>query len=452
MGAGKTGNQKQRMKQTGFMGDISAAGVPTRTDQMMTSLTYPPMDVSKFLRQRYIGANNPLISFDTTGSRFNFQQLHTAMFVGNDAQAGGISITMNNGRFNPVVIGPPASGPLHPQSSDVTDVPAVPDAGDKVLFVNRRLSGNEYCPDMCPYHTTNTEKTIAGLTRKEIQVFNHNLEPYSICDADSGIFLENFGVSQTHFPNSLWGVLGFTWEQFNSVTTFSRQTRLNDLVTTDQIAKPTTNANIAPVDLAQLTANVYGNGLYQFNLPCPVGPGGSFPGNENHAADNITSGTPAKLETDLGIVLEVPGGANPAPITPNLFSSPPEVTIKQVSAQIAAKELPRKMLSAYYLIKSNIIGDVAYLGGPDSGQALAIVGICNKENGFGDFYFSSAQELIFTITRPMVLSEITTSIHNPTMELASISGHSAVIYKVEKMNSANLNVVQQVLSRQKTSI
>jgi hypothetical protein len=302
---------------------------------------------------------------------------------------------------------------------------------------------------MSPYNTTMTELTVQGLTRKEIDVMNHNLEPYSICDADSGIFLENFGVSQTNFPNSLWGVLGFTWEQFNTVSTYSRQTRLTDLVTTDQIAKPTTNANIAPVDLAQLTGNVYGNSLYQFNLPCPVGPGGTWPSAER-GGDNITSGTRAQLIVDIGICGESVARPNePAAIYPNEYSSPPEVTIKQTSCEIAAKELPRKMLSAYFLIKSNIIGDVSYLGGPDSGQALAIVGVCNKENGFGDFYFSSDQALVFTITRPVTLSEITTSIHNPTMELANISGHSSVIYKVVKMNNANLNVVQQVLSQTK---
>ena len=220
MGAGRKGNQRQEMKQTGVVGDTFESSHQVAMNNIRCFPTFPPMDVSQFCRQRYLGANNPLIQFDTTGSRFNFQQLHTTMFIGNESQAGGINVLGNAKRYDAV-------NPTAPQPDDASAVNAVADAGDKVLFINRRLKGNEYCPDMCPYLQDMTEYTL-GLTATEIDLMNPNLEPYSICDADSGIFLEDFGVSEEYFPNSLWGVLGFTWAQFNSTTTFSRQTRLRN--------------------------------------------------------------------------------------------------------------------------------------------------------------------------------------------------------------------------------
>ena len=109
------------------------------------------------------------------------------------------------------------------------------------------------------------------------------------------------------------------------------------------------------------------------------------------------------------------------------------------------------MLSPYYVIRTNIIGDYNYLGGPDGGQSLPSVYIVNKENGFGDFFFQSESQTEFTITKPYTLTSVKTSVHNPDFTLASVSPNTSIIYKVTKMNSSPLNIAEQVLNDAKKS-
>ena len=138
------------------------------------------------------------------------------------------------------------------------------------------------------------------------------------------------------------------------------------------------------------------------------------------------------------------------PLLPHNSPSPPAITISQgvdnFSTQINATNLPRKMIRPYFLIKSNIVGNVNYLGGEDSGQSLPVVYIVNKENGFGDFYFQSQSQNEFTITKDVVLSSITTSIHEADYSLASVDENSAIIYKITKQVQANMNVAAEVMA------
>ena len=172
----------------------------------------------------------------------------------------------------------------------------------------------------------------------------------------------------------------------------------------------TTNANVESADMNKMRVNVFGAVLY-------------------------TNQVPVQLSM-------VSAGGTPIP---------PAITNTAVSSQINAQRLPRKMINPYFLIRSNIIGDTNYQGGADGGQVLPIVYIVNKENGFGDFYFQSSSQLEFTITEPRMLTEISTSIHNPDMTLASVDNTSAIIYKITKQVATNLNVAQQILQMNNTA-
>ena len=98
-----------------------------------------------------------------------------------------------------------------------------------------------------------------------------------------------------------------------------------------------------------------------------------------------------------------------------------------------------------FLVKSNIVGDANFLGGEDSGQVLPVVYVLNKENAFGDFFFGGESQTEFTITKAQPLSSVTTSIHDPDGELATVSLASSIIYKVVKPNTAQLGVAQGIL-------
>ena len=335
----------------------------------------------------YVGANNPQINFDDKSSRFSFNSFHTPEQIGNQSESG---------------------------SSNT--YPVIDDASDVVYKVNKQLLGTNYCPDMIPYQYGAGKKVGDGASDGKLQesIINTNMMPFTIMDAHSGIFIEDFGVPEDKWEESLWGIMGFTYDQFHSALTLSRQTRINNVVTTDDIGKITTNANIVPSTLNEWVTNDLGVPMYTQQMP-------------KCWATNVSIG----LAKELTRVDYQP------------------ISIDQTSASINAEKLPRKMLRPYFLIKSNVVGDVNYLGGEDGGVALPIVYVVNKENAFGDYFFQSQSQTEFTITQERVLTEITTSIHNPDMSLADLSNDSAIIYKITKMNGAQLNVAQQVLNKKK---
>ena len=377
-----------------------------------------PTNIAKWIRQRYVGANSPLVSFDADGERFNFQQLHTPLYTGNSWNAGQTAVQAHIG-------GAPVVGSQPP-------IPEVADAGDPAILINRRFNGNEFTPEMMPYSPPMLE-TIEGLEPQEITTFNTNLFPWTPYDSDGGVFLEDFGVLEKDWEKSFWGVLGFSYLQFHPTSqSTDRQTRINNIVEVSQIAKPTTNANITAADMVAIRTNALGASLFTNQLP----PASMVMGTYSEFTGTPVSATAPPFATNPWYYKTI-----------NQVNYPP-INIKQTSAQINAEKLPRKMLNAFYLVKSNIIGDVGYLGGPDSGQALPIVGLVNKENGFGDFYFGQGG-VEFTATQSRVISEVTTSIHQPNMELARVSADSAVIYSVKKINNASLNVVQEILKSKK---
>ena len=366
------------------------------------------------IRERYCGAESPQLSFDTSASRFNFKALHTPENVGNDPQAG------------------------YPATAAGTDAqPIVAAAGDIAIKINKRLFKTSYCPDMIPYQneyvtnysvpwagdTTNAGSTPNPLEGKKgvVTPYNSNLEKWCPYDADGGIQIEGFGLTEEDWDNSFWGILGFSYDQFNNPNTLSTQTRMLDGTNTKDIGLITTNAILSAGDIKKFTTNI--NGAPLFNMDVGITTVGMGPAEDhNYYNDN--------------------------PLLPHNHPSPPPITISpSISSQINAINLPRKMIRPYFLIKSNIVGNVNYLGGEDSGQGLPVIYIVNKENGFGDFYFQSQSQNEFTITKDVVLSSITTSIHEADYSLASVDDNSAIIYKITKQVQANMNVAQEVMAK-----
>jgi hypothetical protein len=354
--------------------------------------------VHQYIKYRYCGADNPQISFDTNESKFNFSQLHTPERVGNINNAG----TAEN-------------------------IPIVADTNDKVYFVNKRLLLKEYCPDMYPYSQLTPSVTPKGNEQDTTysSFFNYNITPYSIMDADSGIFLEDFGfasLTEQDWKETLWNMLGFTYNQFHASSAnqeLTRQTRINNIITTDIIGKPTTNANVEPADLSQYTTNILGAELRTNQLPCVIG--------------DISN---MKVEA-------IPGFQN----TINTYL--PGATVIQTSAQINAAELPVKTRYPYFLIKSDIIADTNYLGSEDSGQTLPIIAIVSKNSSEADFFFSDEGQTDFTITAPKTITSIRTEILNPDGSLSKLNDDTSVIYKVVKQNNASLNVAAEMMKRTK---
>ena len=358
----------------------------------------------------YMGANQISLNYDGDGSkRFNWLGLHTPEYIGNTFNAGSNNLD-----------------------------PVDEDASNQVYKINKRLRGTTFTPEMIPYNTdvAETTKDTSGVN-VEIATSNWNIQQWdAIFDAHSGIMFHNFGGTldnKRHWKKSLWGLLGFSFEQFNFKyenepdnikDRISYNTRLNP---DNQGRTPFifTNALVKTSDVSVYRENIYGSSLYTDQ---GVSYGNVWFG--GLVAQGHTTHAPPKLSNK------------------EYHINNPAISIETTSVPLVADTQPTKMLKPYYLIRSNIIGDMKYIGGgnsTDGGQTLPIIGVVNKENGFGDYYFQTSQMGTFTITDDVVISEIKTSIHDPDMSLARVDANSAVLYLIEKQNNNNLNVISSLL-------
>lgn len=439
-------------------------------------------EISKYIRQIYLGAISPIIKFDPAQSRFVFNGLHTPEYIQNEADAGFKS------------------------SDTATPVPDTDDAGTEVYKINKVLTlTNNFCPDMLPYRVKSSYNTpinasgdtvenipstgyggnstikvtrVCGYsaakdsdillnnyptggapptgystleqpaistgtgpvisTQQEYVESHKALQKYTVFDAQCGIFLEDFGIKEDLWDKSIWNILGWDYEQLTSekVTSYdidkgptgalNRQYRLTR-TNSNQILGITTNADVGLNDIPLYKMNVWNKSQYTLQMPVPMEPDIWYGWMSQRSAQ-----TTINSETKLYQMIDD-------------IHSPvvyPTIVVTQTSTNLTANNLPIKMTLPYYLIKSNIIADSFYI---KDKTPLPIVSVVNKENGFGDYYFSGESILEFTITQPTTLSFIRTEIFDADMSYAKVDKNSAIIYKIEKQVPQNLDLAQEIL-------
>ena len=350
--------------------------------------------VSRYAQQSYLGADNPLLNFNNISSRFEWSQLHTAERIGNKSNAGSIN----------------ASG-------GTSIIPLNPDASDLVYKINKRLLNNNWTPSMMPYGTGHANASLNG-TEYDLSLLNPQIQAWAIFDSHSGVIINDFGFTETTWPNSLWGILGFTYNQFNTQNTEDNDitTRVGDS-NSRSLPFAMTNAYVNAGDSLNYMTNIFGANNFTNQIPLP----------------NLWNGSHATAIEDPSLI---PG---------NYINVYPAISEIQQSVTLSAPNLPRKMLRPYYCIRSDIVDRSQYIGSADSGQLLPVVAIVNKINGDGDFYFQEESVLEFTFTKSKTISSITTSIHDPNQSYANVNNDSAVIYKISKNIQTQFNIAEQIL-------
>jgi len=347
----------------------------------------------------YLGANEPLLEYNTTANRFEISNLHTAERVQNRWCAGA---TLSTG----------------------LTIPSTPSAGDIVYKVNKRLNNNSWNPDMIPYGANN--HTIR-INSKDVNVdfLNPNLSGWTIYDQYSGIIIKDFGYDENSWTKSFWFNLGFDYLQFNSPETSS-----NDITTRvgndnkNALPYAFTNADVTQQATMDFVTNAYGEGMYNLQLPCVV----SF-NDQNTGTDKSDY-----FREDM------------------LFEQYPAITESATSIKLQAPRLPRKLRSPYFCIRSDILDSSLFLGGYDSGTNHPIIATVPKSNDYGDYFVSLDSTLEFVFTRSKTITEIKTSILNPDMTLANVGDASSVIYKITKqIPDTRFNIIDQVLNENKNS-
>jgi len=384
---------------------------------------------TQYNTQAYIGANNPILSYNESTNKFEFSQLHLAENLGNTYDAGD----MNSGKL----VSPPING----------------DAGDIVYKINPRIDYFGYSPTFKPYVVdipiqyadpdgANTlpdmvswpqpptqEQELLGseLNQRDISVSNDHIEPYKIFDSWGGIYFDDMGYNIEEWDEkSLWGRMGFSWEQFNSPAEIGNM--LNQRISQKNrysLYRPTTNAEIDTSDTKAFVVNIYGAPMY-----------------------STTIGMSSVINPQ---VWKYP---NSGPLYPHCYFSQgdrftyyPALTQKTNSLSLPARNLPKIQLNPFYTIRSNIIGYTDYLGSAEGGMRLNVVGIVDRYGAQGDFFYGSPSDLTFTITKQTIISDIETEICNPDGSLAEVDPDCGVIYRIQRNMPAPQNIVEEIIQQ-----
>lgn len=283
-----------------------------------------------------------------------------------------------------------------------------PDAGDIVYKINPDEQFVDFSPDRKPISGT----TATHDYKKDainVPYLNSNLEAWKIYDYLTGIFIEDFAIDEKLWEDSLWGILGFTYKQFHDSDN-NRQTRIQ-FGNANKLSKPTTNAEVVEGDTKIYITNHWGTPMFNNMIPSAVNVIG------HDATGSVESYIPVY----------------------------PPIIHKTQSISLIADNLPTRMIRGYYTIRSNLLEDNPFVGGKKDNTKMPVIGVVDKINGDGDFYFGQESSLIYTITKPLRIASVSVSVHDPDGSYARTSKQSTILFKIEKDKRAVFNQVQQLI-------
>ena len=411
----------------------------TPTTTYMNNIGSPNVgvDLGAYQTMTYIGANNPLLEYDPVLNRFVFKRLHTGNNVGNRYYAGSDTSSITNGSLRPPntaterLIAPPEINS---------------DGGNTVYKLSPRPPQFGYSPTFKPYafanqayrrvaypssaDDTHKEYPTTGDNTNTYSGSNLNIEPYEIFDAHGGIYIDYWGYQKDdtidNWTNNMWDILGFDYDVVSAPA--SSKNVLTKRVNNDNngaLYRPTTNAEVSSTDSKTYVTNQFNANMFYTSLPYP---------------ENIISYTPVELEPLSQFFKFVKSGTLGTPLT--YF---PEIAIKTESIGLVATNLQKSVLKPYYTIRSSILQGYTAIGGNPTGANLPIIDIIDKYSAANDYFMGNPSGMIFTVTKPTIISDITTSIHDPDGEYSNVDATSAVIYKIEKNKIIPQNIIQGIL-------
>ena len=370
-------------------------GIPNEFQNFQNSTNVPKntlTDMTPWHKLLYLGADNPKLNWD--GTNFSFSDLHTGLNRGNYIYAGD---------------------PAFPEFDTDNE------AGDVIYEINPRNNAVDYTPDRMPYEDDYTilQRVTGGAgTVVKYPRTNNNYEKWRIYDMLTGIFVDDYGVSEELWVQSLWGLLGFSYQQFHS--TNNRLVRIQS-GNANQLSKLTTNAEVVEGDTKINSNSIAGVPMYNNMITTP----GNMFG-----------------------YLKLPDNSYYIDRWTQIY---PQIIHKTASISIIADNLPTRMIRGYYTIRSNILEGTPFIGGKVNNTTMPVIGIVDKVNGDGDFYFGQESSLTFTITKSIRLASLTISIHDPDGSYARTSEQSTILFKINKQRQTTFNIAEQLLQENKNN-
>tara|TARA_R110000796_G_scaffold12355_6_gene40925 strand:+ start:6158 stop:9046 length:2889 start_codon:yes stop_codon:yes gene_type:complete len=349
---------------------------------------------AEIIRQIYVGANNSLFNFDTTESRFEMSNLHSAEKVGNFYNAGDPNPPNN-------ILAPPPTA----------------EGSQECYKINKALQYDSWTPEMNPYIPLDVTGSYTTGTQNSFIPMNGVLIPGLIYDAHGGISIVNMGVDDTNWNNSLWGILGFQYGQFNASGSIDDISNINVRFTdtTTNSSTITTNANITSQNSTQFSVNAFGTNLFNPLI-----------NDEIYYFDTAQKMSSLVL-ANASYYLNIP------------------IVIQAESTKIKANLLPRKLLRGYFLINSDILDAANFYQLANPLQTMAMVG---KYNAANDFVEYGGGGPVFTVTRKKTITQITSQILDPEGRTAQVGDNSGIIYRVDKQINTDLNFATNLMAGQ----
>jgi hypothetical protein len=122
-----------------------------------------------------------------------------------------------------------------------------------------------------------------------------------------------------------------------------------------------------------------------------------------------------------------------------------EINILTESTTITATDIQKSVLRPYYTIRSDILEGHSAIGGNPTGANLPIISIVDKYSAASDYFLGNPSDMVFTVTKPTMIGDITTSIHDSDGKYANVDKTSAVIYKIQRTKRTPPSIIQEIL-------
>lgn len=352
-----------------------------------------------YLPYCYIGANNPVLNFDDTQSRFSFKNFHLDLMEGENypitapKTGQGPPVPIANTQASQVIISVNNSLCNYLSSQNPSSTTEGTADGDRYLPATNikfgQFSNDGFCSAQCGIGITgmslfNKEMFEEGA----LVVGNTFLKPVEI-----------YNYYPVSYLGTLFDKLGFELQQFlpwvgNNDIVYNRgnQKLFNKL-----------DVNLGLGQLRTLlpaTTNAYYSAT---EMPFLVTQSRGFPINNN---GGIPNGVVAKTNA--------------------------------VSDEIIANNLPQKLDYPYLVVYSSIAENSDFYGGKGGNSRLPAVAYITRNYAQGDFFYSFATTWQYTADRSFIITDITSDIRMPNGSPAPLDRQSSIIYKITKpLVSAN---------------
>ena len=358
----------------------------------------------------FCGANDPIIEFNTVFTRFSISKLHTTSFRGNgpfnrmdvqggNADADSIVVTTDS---RPAAISR-KDAPESKIGGVLEDKIYDPGAGVGLGGTTNVISFAQLEAVIYPYTTLSTQGGVA-LVSLSIPFANKTgqavLSPWDYHNFENTLFFK-----LGYRLNQLLPLCGMRQTQFNSSShnlNFGKDNNIG-LQCYNQVKPVTTNAYVSSSEQPSFVIGFGAINLHQ------------------------GQSTPQGITGDL-ISLPLPAY--------NLGVNYRNSATQGNSDQLIAFALPNKTTFPYLVLYSNIASPCGYqyVGSSDGKQALnKVIAFLSTNYTVSDYSFGFRSDLVFTVTKPYVITTISSSIRLPNgLPAENLLGeNSAVIYRID---------------------